>query len=131
MLRRMLSSRVAIPIVLCLQVVPIIIFPLSSFTLASQEWWLPTLMTLLVILSLVQLLSRRSQSAWPWYLISFAQGFNIISRLMMLAPHATMNVEGVQRFNAGWVVLAVLSMLLSVFELWYCELPEVRSRLAE
>ncbi len=131
MLRKILFNRVVIFILLGLQIVPVVIFPLSSFTVASQEWWLPVLMTVLLILSLFQLLIRKSRAAWPWYLISFTQGFNIISRLLMLAPHTTFNVEGVQVFNAGWVGLAVLSMLLSAFGLWYCELPEVRSRVAE
>jgi hypothetical protein len=131
MLRKILLSRAAITAVLCLQIIPVIIFPLSSFTVNSQEWWLPVLLTILLILSIIQLLFRKSRASWPWILISFTQGFNIISRLLMLAPHTTINVEGVQRFNAGWVGLAVLSMLLSAFALWYCELPEVRSRIME
>ena len=45
---------------------------------------------------------------WPWYLVSFAQGVNIISRLMMLLPHATRNNEGVQDFNAAYVIIAVV-----------------------
>ena len=131
MLRKILLSRVAIYVLLCLQIVSIAIFPLSSLTAESQEWWLPVLLMVLLILSLVQLLIRKSRAAWPWYLISFTQGFNIISRLLMLAPHTTVNVEGVQRFNAGWVGLTALSMLFSAFALWYCELPEVRSRVVE
>jgi hypothetical protein len=59
-------------------------------------------------------------------LISFAQGFNIISRLMMLMPHITRNNNGVQVFNALYVVLAVISLAFSAFLLWYTELPEVR-----
>ena len=47
----------------------------------------------------------------------------------MLLPHATENVGGVQRFNADYFIIAVVAMLLSAFEIWYCELPEVRNRL--
>ncbi len=129
MLRKTLSNRILIPIFMCLQVVPLLLFPRSSYTVKSQEWWLPALLTFLVLLALIQLLIRRSQKAWLWYLLSFAQGFNIISRLMMLMPHATENVGGAQVFNSDYVVLAVVSMLFSGFEIWYCELPEVHNRL--
>ena len=118
-----------IPIMLCLQVAPLLIFPPSSYSLKSQEWWLPVLLTFLVIVGLAQLLIRRSTAAWPWYLLSFAQGFNIISRLMMLMPHATKIVDKAQRFNLEYVAIAAASMLVSAFEIWYIELPEVRTRL--
>jgi hypothetical protein len=129
MLRKTLSNRILIPILLCLQIVPLLLFPLASYTVKSQEWWLPALLTFLVILALIQLLIRRTTKAWPWYLVSFAQGFNIISRLMMLMPHATKNVGGAQVFNAPYVVLAIASMLLSAFVIWYSDLPEVRNKL--
>ena len=118
-----------IPIMLCVQVVPLLIFPASSYSLKSQEWWLPVLLTFFVLIGLVQLLIRRTSAAWPWYLLSFAQGFNIISRLMMLMPHATKIVDKVQRFNLEYVAIAAASMLVSAFEIWYIELPEVRTRL--
>jgi hypothetical protein len=129
MLRKTLSNRILAPVIVCLQVVPLLIFPPASYSIKSQEWWLPALLTFLVVLALAQILARRTLKAWPWYLISFAQGFNIISRLMMLMPHATENVGGTQAFNTDYVVLAVVSMLASAFEIWYCELPEVHSRL--
>ncbi len=129
MLRKTLSNRILIPVIMCLQVVPLLLFPAASFSIKSQEWWLPALLTFLVILALVQILIRRTLKAWPWYLISFAQGFNIISRLMMLMPHATENVGKVQVLNADYVAFAFVSMLASAFEIWYCDLPEVRSRL--
>jgi hypothetical protein len=129
MLRKTLSNRVLIPILMCLQIIPLLIFPASSYTLKSQEWWLPALLTFLVVIALVQVLIRRTSKAWPWYLISFAQGFNIISRMMMLMPHTTFNVGGKQVLNGPYVLLAVISMVLSAFEIWYCELPEVHSRL--
>jgi hypothetical protein len=126
MLRKILSARGVIPVVMCFQVVPLLVFPLSSYSVKSQEWWLPVLLTVLVFISLVQLLIRKSQAMWPWYLVSFAQGINIISRLMMLLPHATQNNEGVQNFNAVYFLVAIAAMILSAFEIWYCDLPEVR-----
>jgi hypothetical protein len=129
MLRKILSARGMIPVIMCLQVVPLLLLAPSSYSLASQEWWLPALLTVLVIISLVQILIRKTQASWPWYLVSFSQGFNIISRLMMLLPHATKNNEGVQDFNGVYVLVAVIAMLLSAFEIWYNELPEVRRKL--
>ncbi len=129
MFRKIISSRGMIPVFMCFQVVPLLLLAPSSYSLKSQEWWLPALLTVLVIISLVQILIRKSPISWPWYLISFSQGFNIISRLMMLLPHATRNNEGVQVFNTAYVVIAIISMLLSAFEIWYNDLPEVRRNL--
>ena len=118
-----------IPVVMCFQVVPLLIFPASAYSVRTQEWWLPVLLTFLVVISLVQILIRKTSTAWPWYLVSFAQGVNIISRLMMLLPHTTQNNNGVQVFNGPYFLIAVIAMLLSAFEIWYNELPEVRRNL--
>ena len=128
-MRKVLSLRGLIPVIMCFQVVPLLIFPPSSYSVKTQEWWLPVLLTFLVIVALVQILIRKSHTAWPWYLVSFAQGVNIISRIMMLLPHTTVNNEGTQRFNAFYFIIAVAAMVLSAFEIWYNELPEVRRSL--
>ena len=47
----------------------------------------------------------------------------------MLLPHATRNNNGVQVFNSVYVIIAVAAMLLSAFEIWYSDLPEVRRNL--
>ena len=114
---------------MCLQVIPLLMFPPASYSLSSQEWWLPVLLTCLVVISLVKLFTGGAVASWPWFLISFAQGFNIISRMMMALPHATMNDKGVQVFNAAYVWITVAAMLVSAFEIWYCDLPEIRSRM--
>jgi zinc transporter ZupT len=128
-MRKFLSSRGMIPVVLCFQVVPLLVFPLSSYSVKSQEWWLPVLLTFLVVIALIQLFVRKTQASWPWYLVSFAQGVNIISRIMMLLPHTTVNHEGNQEFNTEYFIVAVAAMLISAFEIWYNELPEVRRKL--
>jgi hypothetical protein len=130
MLRKTLSGPRLVTILMCLQVVPLLLLPGESWTLKTQEWWLPVLLTALVVVALVQLLIRRTRSPAPWYILSFAQGFSIISRLMMLLPHSTVTEKGVQRFDFPYVLLAVISMALSTFEIWYCDLPEVRSRVS-
>ena len=128
-MRKVLSLRGLVPVIMCFQVVPLLAFPPSSYSVKTQEWWLPVLLTFLVIISIVQILVRKTQASWPWYLISFAQGVNIISRLMMLLPHATVNNMGTQEFNTAYFIVAVAAMLLSAFEIWYNELPEVRRSL--
>lgn len=123
--RQYITKRSMISVMLILQFVPMILFPPASFSSTTQEWWLPVLLAVLAIIAITQIF-RKSVAVWPWHLISFSQGFNIISRLMMLFPHATYNQDGNQYFDATYVVLSVLSMAFSVFLLWYMELPEVR-----
>jgi hypothetical protein len=127
MLRKYLSNRITVRVIMCLQVAPLLLFPASSYSPKTQEWWLPVFLTVLVIISVVQLL-RKSTASWPWFLISFSQGFNIISRLMMLMPHATALAGGQLVFNTLYVLLAAASMLLSAFVIWFNDLPEVRNR---
>jgi hypothetical protein len=126
MVRRLLTDRRAIPVLLCLQVIPLLALPRASYSLTSQEWWLPGLLTVLVAAALFQILVRRTPAAWPWHLIGFAQGFNVIARLMMLLPRVTVTVGGVERFNGSGVLLFLLTIVFSSVYVWYAELPEVR-----
>ena len=126
MSQRMIASRGIIVIVLILQVIPIMLFPAASFAPNSQEWWLPVLLTIMIVLGDLQLIVRRNTDVWPWHLLSFSHGFNIISRLMMLWPHATHMLNGEMVFNGPYVSLSCLSMAASGILLYYLELPEVR-----
>jgi hypothetical protein len=129
MFRKIITSRIMVPVLLTLQVVPLIIFPLKSYSLSSQEWWLPMVLTLLALIALVQVLIRHDHASWPWYLLSFAQGFNIISRILMVMPHATSAAKGGGvTVNGDYLIVAFVAMVLSAFEIWYCELPEVHQR---
>jgi hypothetical protein len=123
--RNFLANRKVINVMLVLQFIPMVLFPLDSFSPKTQEWWLPVLLGVLAIIAIIQIY-RGSVATWPWHLIGFSQGFNIISRLLMLFPHATYNDGGSQFFNTPYVVLSILAMGLSAFLLWYTELPEVR-----
>ncbi len=130
MFRQMITRSATANAILILQVIPLLLLPASSFSLTTQEWWLPVVLTVLTAWAVFDLLVRRTKSNSPWLLFSFSQGFNIISRLMLLLPHATLNDNGVQVFNAPYVSLTLASILLSVFFLWYTELPEVRMQMA-
>jgi hypothetical protein len=129
MSRKSLANPTLITIALIVQLIPLLLYPPSSFNPVSQEWWLPALLAVFVLIAFFEVVFRHTSESWPWYLVSFAQGFNIITRLLMLMPHATMNDNGNQVFNAPYVILTVISMLLSVFFLWYTELPDIRSGL--
>jgi hypothetical protein len=126
MSQRMIARRGIIVAVLILQVIPIMLFPAASFAPNSQEWWLPLLLLMLVVVGDLQLIVRHNTDVWPWHLLSFAHGFNIISRLMMLWPHATRMLNGEMVFNGPYVSLSCLSMAASGILLYYLELPEIR-----
>lgn len=131
MLRRALAHRSVIILVLIVQIIPLLMFPPESFSPQSQEWWLPALLALMVIVADIDLILRRSIHPWPWYLISFAHGFNIISRLMMVWSHATTTRGGTEVANTLYVALTLLAMALSALMLWYTELGEVRANLLQ
>ncbi len=126
MVRQSITKKPFIIFLLVIQLIPLVIFPPSTFSLQNQDWWLPVLLTLMALAADIEIIFQRRDIMWPWYLISFAQGFNIISRLMMVMPHATYNLKGAQVFNAQYFVITVIAMLISAFLLWYVELPDVR-----
>ena len=126
MQRKAITTPTFITAVLVFQLIPLVLFPPDAFSPKSQEWWLPVVLAFLALVGFIQIVFRHSIESWPWYLISFAQGFNIISRLMLLMPHATVNEAGNQVFNTPYVVLTFISILISVAILWYTELSEVR-----
>ncbi len=130
MLRQKLILPQVISVILFLQLIPLVLFPPASFSPDSQEWWLPAMLVVLSLVGVIQLVFRHSYQSWPWYLISFAQGFSIISRLMMLFPHATFVEKGVWVIDGLYVILTVISMALSTLLLLYMEWPEVRLGLA-
>jgi hypothetical protein len=127
MLRKSLLRPPVARILLVAQLLPVLALRPEAYTLRSQEWWLPALLAALAAAAAVQVLVRGTQATWPWYLFSFAQGFSIISKLMMLMPHATVVVDGVQRIDVAHVTISLVSMAASAFVIWYCEQVEVRN----
>lgn len=126
MLRKSLSQPTVVTVLLILQFVPILLFPADVYSPASQQWWLPVILTMLAFFAVIKITVQRTSEIWPWYLVSFSQGFNIISRLMMLMPHATVNVEGTQVADLAYIITNVVSILISVGYIIYAELPDVR-----
>ena len=126
-MRRFFTNPTVITSLLIFQVIPIMLLPPSSYSISTQEWWLPLMLAVLALISFFQIAVRRSTAAWPWYLISFANGFNIISRLMLFMPHLTTNINGVQVFNSMYFFMSMVSMLFSVLIIWMSDLPEVKT----
>lgn len=125
MINKILSDRKTIFLVLYLQLIPLLIFPMSVYKTTSQEWWLAIILGLMALGGLIPVL-RRSPAMWPWYLMGFAQGFNIISRLMMVWAHIIIIDNGQQFFNTSYTLIAILMTLLSSLLLSYFERPDVR-----
>jgi hypothetical protein len=126
MAQRLARNSGVVTLILILQLIPLVIFPPSSFSVTSQEWWLPVLLGIMVLAADFQIIVRRTTSQGPWYLLAFAQGFNFISRLMMLWPHATTTVGKVSTPNWSYILITLISMGMSLFMLWFIEEPEVR-----
>ena len=124
--RQAIASRGVIVAILLLQVVPLLLFPPETFAPTTQEWWLPALLVAMALIASGELILRRSDKLWPWYLISFAHGFNIISRIMMIWPKATIGSGDNATVNWDYLSLTLLSMLLSALMLWYTEQSKVR-----
>ncbi len=126
MLRKNISQPATVAILLFVQILPLMIFPLEIFNSSSQQWWLPLLLTILALFAVVKIVFQRTTELWPWYLVSFSQGFNIISRLMMLMPHATKNAGGVQVADFAYLITNIVAIIISFGYIIFSELPEVR-----
>lgn len=126
MLRKKLAQPNVVIILLIIQFFPILLLPPESYSPTTQEWWLPFLLAILALIASFQLVFRGAIQLWPWYLVSFSHGFNIISRLMLLMPRASILVDGAVRLNTSYVSLTLLSIFLSALYLLYTDLPEVR-----
>ena len=129
MARRPLYTRLAISVILILQIIPLLLFPPSLYGGGSQMWWLPALLVFMVVVADVQLFVRPSTSPAPWYLLSFAQGVNIISRLMMLWANSSRAQGETVLLDWGYILLNVVAVALSVLLLVYLARPPVREGL--
>jgi hypothetical protein len=124
-MKNFFSNRITIYTLLILQIIPLLVFTPESYSLSNQEWWLGVLLAIMAIVGAVQIM-RRSVANGPWYLINFAQGFNIISRLLTLFPHIMVTVDGKDVYNSTFIVISIFTMAFSAFMIWYAERPDVR-----
>lgn len=127
--RRTLTNPGFVVAILFLQFIPLIILPLRSFSATTQEWWLPALLVIMSAVSAFALIVRRTPARWPWDLLSFAHGFNIISRLLMFWPHSANQVGSTWVADIPYITLSLLAIVLSALVLVYMEKPDVRTAL--
>lgn len=120
------SSTGVVAALLILEILPLILLPISSFRRYGQEWWLPVLLTLFSLIALFQIIVRKTAVIWPWNLLSLCQGINIISRLMLIIPHATVKVGDGLGFNFVYVLITLISIAASFWFIFYNEKPGVR-----
>lgn len=126
-MNKLISNRPFIYVVLVSQLIPILAFSPESYSLDGQVWWLPVLLAVLVLISIYQLVFKGTYEIWPWYLIGFSNGFNIISRLMMFFSHFTMNQNGTQVINWVYIIISLICMIWSAAILNFMEKPEVKN----
>ena len=126
-MNKLLTNRFFISIVLVTQLIPILAFSVESYDLKGQVWWLPVFLALLVLIADYQLVIRGTYEVWPWYLIGFSNGFNIISRIMMFFPHFTININGAQVINWAYIIIGIVSLIWSAIILGFVEIPEVKN----
>ena len=124
---RTLTTRGFITLVLVLQFVPLVLYPPSMLAAFDEGVWLGFSLAVMALIAVLTLLSGRARNLWPWYLLGFCHGFNIIGRLMTVWPNVTTSAGAA---NTLYLLLTALAMVLSAGFLWYNELPDVRTRLA-
>jgi hypothetical protein len=126
-MKNIITNRTFISVLLLAQLIPLLAFSPEVYDLTGQVWWLPAFLAILLMIAVFQLVVRGTFAAWPWYLVGFANGFNIISRLMMFFPHITINISGVQMINYAYIIISLVAMAWSTFMLWFAEIPEVKN----
>ena len=129
MQQRMLFRPGIVIMLLVLQIIPLLLFPLDVFAPGSQEWWLPALLAIMVLIADADVIARRGATLWPWVLIALTQGINLISRLMLIWPQGSEVVNKTTILDWPYIIATFAAIALSIFVLWYTEKPEVRMAL--
>jgi hypothetical protein len=110
--RKMISIDRALLILLVLQVIAVLIYPLSFFRASPQAQVLPPALLLLFVAALVAMNMGVLNPVAGRTSLVFVQGINIIVRLMMFMPNLK-NSEG--QWYWSFLMIQVIAMALS----WY------------
>jgi hypothetical protein len=118
------SGRRLIFFVAIFQFIPLLLYP-PQILLSINPIFLVIVALLLVLVGwqLVQ------GGAWAPILSTFLQGFNIITRLILLFPHALVD-EGAGGVNYLFLTTGVLAILLSIYFLYLLGRPEIEAGMA-
>jgi hypothetical protein len=116
------QKKFLIPLIL-LQIIPIIIFPLKTIASGISIFGFVALVFVLLGYGLWQ------GRSWALSMSIFIQGFNIITRLMMVLPHA-LRVDG-SGWDLPYLLMAVISMAISGWFMLRLDKPDIRSLVTE
>jgi len=103
-----------------LQVVPIALLPPGSY----RGLGIPVIAVGIVLFGILGASLLRGRR-WARSAAIFAQGMNIIVRLLMSLSNAMVDVQGAARPNVPFLVTAVVSMALSGLVLYAIDQPEI------
>jgi hypothetical protein len=119
------SGRRLIFFVAIFQFIPLLLYP-PQVLLSINPIFLVIVALLLVLVGwqLVQ-----GGASWAPILSTFLQGFNIITRLILLFPHALVD-EGAGGVNYLFLTTGVLAILLSIYFLYLLGRPEIEAGMA-
>lgn len=105
----MSKDRLSMIGLLILQIVAVILYPLSFFRDAPQAAVLPPALLIFILLALAGMNSGALTPVAGRVLLVFVQGLNVVMRLMTIPPHL--------RASSGWnwpfLLLSVISIALS------------------
>ncbi len=119
-------SRTTSVILLIVQFIPLILFPPSIIMFNSQVLTIPIFLILLDAVATVALVAG-SRSAWPRSMLVFAQGLNVISRLMMLVSQS---MPTKTTTDVPFIVLNLLSLIVSLVALYMFDQFQINLRSA-
>ncbi len=123
-----ITSRGFIALVLILQFVPLVMAPPALLQAFSTQTWFGFGLAAMALVAVLVILGLRTREVWPWYLLAFCHGFNVISRILMLWQNTIL--EKGKGIDVAYLLIIVAAIVLSTLFLWYNELPDVRTRLA-
>lgn len=108
----MLKQRRALIIILVMQVVAVLVYPLSFFDTAPQAAVLPPSLLILMVLGVVAMNTGTLTPSLGRTFLVFVQGVNIVVRMMMLFPN-------LRSATGEWNFVLLITQLLCMALSWY------------
>lgn len=108
-----MSRKLSIALVV-LQFVPLILMPPSLIESDSQVLTIPIFLIVLALIATIAL-AMGNRTAWPRAMLIFAQGLNVVTRLMILLSHAAPSKGTV---DGLFIILSLVAIGTSGFILY-------------
>lgn len=107
-------SRALSIVLLLVQFVPLALFPPAMVTAIPQVMTIPAFLTILALVATIATVAG-SRAAWPRAMLIFAQGLNVVSRLMIMIVQAMPNA---QTTNVPFILVNCLCIAISLVALY-------------